>query len=358
MAGSIKCGPLNPPLGLVRIPSRTCGPLGMNDQGDPNVTSLLGDTPGPLGSNDYADLSLPRLSDSGNWPGSFSILSDGTKVALGSAPICGADWTPPINNQAGSVSLADAQEMALKITTVFEGGKSMNYQALADDFDGQGTSFGLIQWNFGQNTLGPLLTKMLNRNPTAFANCFGADSDYQTLKSALIANDKDSQLKWARDTIKQHRKAWSQAFKNIGAVSDFNKIQRDEAAAKYHPLVVKVIGKLREISPNLLIKIEFRTYAALFDLCVQQSGIDKALTAINSRIKLDKPKTQYELICLVVTERGKTASTKWASDCISRRLGILRGMAYSSTEHEVTKNRSNDQYHLILEFGEHYVANL
>jgi flagellum-specific peptidoglycan hydrolase FlgJ len=34
-------------------PARTPGPLGINDQGDPNVTSLLGNTPGPLGVNDH-----------------------------------------------------------------------------------------------------------------------------------------------------------------------------------------------------------------------------------------------------------------------------------------------------------------
>jgi uncharacterized membrane protein YgcG len=36
------------------VPARTCGPLGINDQGDPRVWSLMGDTPGALGINDYA----------------------------------------------------------------------------------------------------------------------------------------------------------------------------------------------------------------------------------------------------------------------------------------------------------------
>ena len=86
----------------------------------------------------------------------------------------------PVTN--GEILLELAQEMALKITTVFEGGKSMNYQALADDTDYQATSYGLIQWNFGQGTLGPLLKKMLNQDPTAFAGCFSTGADYDTLK--------------------------------------------------------------------------------------------------------------------------------------------------------------------------------
>jgi len=31
--------------------SRTPGPLGINDQGDPDALTLFGDTPGPLGSH-------------------------------------------------------------------------------------------------------------------------------------------------------------------------------------------------------------------------------------------------------------------------------------------------------------------
>jgi hypothetical protein len=46
-------------------PAQTPGPLGLNDQADPNVFSFLGDTPGPLGINDYAD---PDLRWAIKWP--------------------------------------------------------------------------------------------------------------------------------------------------------------------------------------------------------------------------------------------------------------------------------------------------
>ena len=49
---------LNPPDGLCRLPARTPGVLGLFDQSDPNLTTLLGDTPGSLGLNDYADFNL------------------------------------------------------------------------------------------------------------------------------------------------------------------------------------------------------------------------------------------------------------------------------------------------------------
>jgi hypothetical protein len=55
MANSRKPGPANPPMDWCTIPALTPGPLGLFDQGDPNVTTLLGDTPGPLGMNDWND---------------------------------------------------------------------------------------------------------------------------------------------------------------------------------------------------------------------------------------------------------------------------------------------------------------
>jgi len=65
MANSCKPGPLNPPPGPWRIPARTPGPLGWMDQGDPMLTTLLGDTPGSLGVRDWADPTLNTGAISG-----------------------------------------------------------------------------------------------------------------------------------------------------------------------------------------------------------------------------------------------------------------------------------------------------
>ena len=151
MAFAVKAGAFDPLMVLGGAPSRSPGPLGINDWGDPSLLALRG-------------LLMPHA-------GGLCTARDGVALALGfmrwaAQPAASA-------TAAAVIALNWAQEMALKITTDFEVGKSMNYQALADDFDGQGTSFGLIQWNFGQNTLGPLLKKMKTANATGFAGCFG-----------------------------------------------------------------------------------------------------------------------------------------------------------------------------------------
>ena len=357
MANSFRPGPWNPPFGICRVPSRTPGPLGLLDQADPNVTSVLGDTPGSLGFRDWADPTVSKDAGVSGAAGMCAIrrASDGTALSLGGIQLDTEVWKVP---KAPEITLEHAQEMALMITTVFEGGKSMNYAALADDFDGQGTSFGLIQWNFGTNSLGPLLKKMLAANAAAFASCFSPSADYATLKAALDANNKADQLKWARGLIKDDRGAWSEAFKAIGSNPAFNRIQLEQASAKYHPPVVSIITRLREMSPTLMAAVEFRSYAALFDLCVQQGSADKAMDAIKSRATLEKPETQRALVEIVIVERGRTAKAEWASDCISRRMGVLSGGAYESKENDVTKKRNNSQFALIAEHGTKTLAGL
>ncbi len=357
MAGSSKPGPLTPPIDSCRVPPRTPGPLGIRDQADPNVTSLLGDTPSSVGLLDWADPNLSQLSSTTPYADLMCRNSDGEALAIGfdfKAPAAAAAAAPALQ----FIALEAAQEMALKITTYFEGGKSMNYQALADDFDGQGTSFGLIQWNFGSDTLGPLLKKMLDQDPTAFAACFDEDADYDTIKKAITDKKKADQLKWARDRIKNKRKAWESAFTKIGSNESFNKIQRTEASGQYHPLAVKVIKNIRDITSTLLVNVEVRSYCAIFDLCVQNGGIDNAITEIKKRVTDEKPATQLDLMKIVVTERSRKASAKWVSDCLSRRMGILTGSSYKSKENDVTAERKNPQFSLLADSGDKYVTGL
>jgi hypothetical protein len=259
---------------------------------------------------------------------------------------------------ANTLSLEAAQEMALRITTVFEGGTPMNYQALSGDFDGQGTSFGLIQWNFGQGTLGPLLKLMLDADPAAFAACFGSGADFETRKAALVANRVADQLTWARTLQKSNKPAWSAAFKAIGANDVFNSIQRQQAAGHYHPLVLTALASLRSIAGTLLQAVEFRSYAALFDLCVQQNGLTKAADAIRQRVASERPATQLDLLKIAVVERGKVASPDWAADCISRRMGVLTGAPFEATASGLTKKRDNSQLGLIATSGLRPVAGL
>lgn len=270
----------------------------------------------------------------------------------------GAPLATAAGGPTAQVTLAQAQEMALRITTFFESSKSMNFQALAGDFDGQGMSFGLIQWNFGQNTLGPLLKKMLATDAAAFAACFGPTTHFPVLKSALERSDNPAQLAWTRELQLRDKPAWRAAFEAIGAIDRFNAIQLAEAEAKYHPLTMQAVRQLQVIAPALMSPVAFRSYAALFDLCVQQGSITRALDAIRLRVRNENPANQSALLTIAIVERARLSAPDFQSDCISRRMGILTGAPFESTEHGVTKKRSNPQLTLIAQFGAAQVAGI
>ncbi|KLJ01983.1 hypothetical protein WQ56_03805 [Luteimonas sp. FCS-9] len=244
--------------------------------------------------------------------------------------------------------LKAAQEIALRVSGGYEGRANLDYHALADDFDGQGTSFGLIQWNFGQNTLGPLLLQMYNRDPGAFAGAFPAAADYRPLETAIRNQSQQAQLDWARSVLRTNRAAWSQAFHNIGDVPAFQEIQLN-AVLDYHENVVTAIGMMRGIAPDLMQEIHVGTYAALYDLCVQQGTIDKggSLASIRQRYATERPATQTDFLKIVVQERARTANSRWRADAMSRRMGIIQRSAYAASESGHSANRSNVNFQLL-----------
>jgi len=74
------------------VPSRTPGPLGMNDAASPSVKAYLGDTPGPCGRNDGSDPNL-YIADSGSKKG--RVIS----------PICNTPRvSPPLNDEQKAIS--------------------------------------------------------------------------------------------------------------------------------------------------------------------------------------------------------------------------------------------------------------
>lgn len=264
----------------------------------------------------------------------------------------------PAPAASNSIPLAQAQDIALRISTCFEGGKSMNYQALADNFDGQGTSFGLIQWNFGSGTLGPLLKQMLQADDAAFAGCFGSNTNYDSLKSAIASGSVANQMSWVLALLQANRPAWKEAFTALGTNDKFNLIQKQQAIDHYHGRAVIVIANLRRISPALMGNVEVRSYLAIFDLCVQQNGIDKVLDAIKATVATAPPATQVDLVKIAAEQRALVAKAAFVADCMSRRLGILAGKVVSFTANGVTSTRQNPQLALIGDLGTKFVAGL
>ncbi|MEK6348860.1 MAG: glycoside hydrolase family 19 protein [Burkholderia sp.] len=259
--------------------------------------------------------------------------------------------------KSNCISVDRAKALALTITSRFEGFGTMDFEAVADDGDGQGMSFGVIQWAAAQGTLGPVLMRMRSADALAFQACFDKRSDYQALESAMSESSGRDLAAWARDQ-QTHNPSWKAPFSKLGKNPDFQEIQVDEATKDYHAGVLRCVAFLRSVAPEWMVDVELVTYCALFDLAVQQGSLKKAEKEIKERIAADCPGSQQALIKIAVEERAKRASNASVADCFSRRLGILQQSTVTHSAYGYTKSRANSNFHLISKDAHVHVCGL
>lgn len=102
--------------------ARTPGPLGLNDQADPNHCTLLGDSPGVLGIQDYADPTLWIFTARTPRTASMMRLADGTALAM---PVQAGTPGP---ERAPWMKIAEEQARRFKGAKEGEIQKTLNFQ--------------------------------------------------------------------------------------------------------------------------------------------------------------------------------------------------------------------------------------
>ncbi|MCR1838580.1 hypothetical protein NSA18_11905 [Pasteurella caecimuris] len=247
--------------------------------------------------------------------------------------------------QKDCMPLQEAKEIALIISGAYEG--KGGFASLSGNFDRMGMSWGIVQFNFGQNTLGPLLIDMRSKNSSLFNGCFSNDEDLSSLNKAL-SKGVNEQMNWAINMQNKYNSRWKNIFNKLAEIREFQEIQI-EHAGKYIKAAIHIIHWMRGVHPSVMEKIEFKTFAALVDLAIQQGSIDKVKDIIKSKSLISPPDTQYAFTKLVVEERGSTASARWRADCISRRLGILNKKATTYSHSGYVAKRDNSKFSLIKE---------
>lgn len=90
---------------------------------------------------------------------------------------------------------------AIALTTLAETGSAVDYGAIAGDADGQGMSVGLMQWNFGQGTIAPLVARMENVDAVAASTMptYGARFVAE-VRRAGVPDTRAAALAWIRHT--------------------------------------------------------------------------------------------------------------------------------------------------------------
>jgi Putative peptidoglycan binding domain len=195
------------------------------------------------------------------------------------------------------------------------------FAGLSGDFDQQGLSFGVCQWNLGQGSLQPLL-QSLNRKHTALVDeIFGP---YAAELRAMLAAPQEEQLTWARSIQNQQCaifEPWRGLFKTLGRRREFQMIEVAAANQLY--------GEAVRLCHAYGIWSQ-RAAALMFDIKVQNGSISETTRAqIERDFKAIDAATQdaeLERLRVIANRRAEAANPKWAADVRARKLTIAEGV--------------------------------
>jgi len=213
----------------------------------------------------------------------------------------------------------------LALTGSFETGARIPdcFAGLSGDFDGQGLSFGVCQWNFGQGSLQPLLKRMCTDYPEMARSIF---HDSLGQLTAVLNAAKSEQLAFARAIQNPLKKTvnepWCGMFKELGRTDEFQRIEADAANTLYKAA--------RQLSVDYGLWSE-RAVALMFDIKVQNGSIR---SAVQEQILADfqgispglaEEAVEVSKLRIVANRRAEAAKAKWVEDVRMRKLCIANG---------------------------------
>ena len=257
-----------------------------------------------------------------------------------SALFNGSDVPPP------AITTEGLDRQCLALTGAFETNQPPPgcFAGVSGDFDGQGISFGVLQWNLGQGSLQPLLAEMNQNHAEILEQVFGPN--YPEL-AAVLVETRDEQLAWARSIQSPPRnilsEPWLGQFKALGRLPEFVEIQAKHAAG--------VFQQARALCNEFGV-VSQRAAALMFDIKTQNGGIK---SWVKSQILGDfqqlPPEQQSGEVPLevarlriIATRAAASANPTWIADVQSRKLTIANG---EGTVHG-SFYRLEDQYGISL----------
>jgi hypothetical protein len=253
--------------------------------------------------------------------------------------------TIPDPDHLPEIELEQALESAFSVSSSFETSGD-RFQQITGNFDGAGLSFGPAQWNFKSGTLAPLFHAFEKSDAGALRQCFSDPVDYEEW-CHVLDRPVNEQIDWANDISAGRGKQevaepWRAYFQAVGRVRQFRAVMVEQALRTYGARLLEAVKYLQGLVPNIQID-HLRCVCSLYDLVIQQGGLDKARGEIEARVQQERPRNQFDLVRIAVEERGRKAAPEWRADCVSRRVGILNGVPETVDGHQ----RANLSFFLL-----------
>lgn len=220
--------------------------------------------------------------------------------------------------------IADANKVCVAVIRVYEG------DGYTWDFDGQGLSLGLLQWNIKQQTLQPMLRAFLATQEAKELLTADAVAKMQ----AMLASPFAVQMAWVRGindyANKDLYEPWRKVFKTITASKSWRDIE--VKATQSYLDIARVETKWSGVNTC-------RAYVMFFDMAVQNGGMGSvlklALSAakpfLGGMVKDGKAKNTDADKAWLIACAGTRAivaylsNPAFAMNAFKRRLGIIEG---------------------------------
>ncbi|MDQ1474764.1 MAG: hypothetical protein QOJ99_6244 [Bryobacterales bacterium] len=223
----------------------------------------------------------------------------------------------------------------LALTGSFETSKGPPdcFSGLAGNFDGQGFSFGALQWNIGQGTLQPMFHLLATNHADVVQSVFG---DGCEVFGKMLALQKADQLQWCHGIQDASGRAlaepWNSRFFALGQTPEFQAIQLAQAECFHKDAVAmcKRFGVATE-----------RALALMFDILVQNGAVT---SAVEAKIRADfaaipagVAPMDGEVLRLrsIANRKAEAANPTFVEDVRRRKLTIANG---AGTVHGVVYN--------------------
>lgn len=197
------------------------------------------------------------------------------------------------------------------------------FSGISGDFDGQGLSFGALQWNLGQGSLQPLFREMAQEHPEKLEEL--CQDFYPELK-AVFTSTTEEQLSWVRSIQDQRRytlaEPWRGLLKSLGRMVEFQAIEVRHAD--------RLFAKARELCQAYGLWSQ-RAQALMFDIKVQNGSIS---TLVRSQIlgdferlgaALGREALEEKRLLIVANRRAEASNPRWIEDVRKRKLAIAQG---------------------------------
>lgn len=193
----------------------------------------------------------------------------------------------------------------------------------AGDFDGQFLSFGALQWNFGQQTLQPLLTEAIEQFPGLCRQVFG--KHLVSLKQALDSDlEKQAQLARSIQNSKSHQldPIWTAMFARFGRSQEGQLLQTQHATTYWQ--------RACRLCADFELDSE-RGAALMFDIAVQNGSISRMTSQLirddfrSLPLNPDWSDHEQAKLEIIANRRAEDASPRWIEDVRLRKLTIAQG---------------------------------